>query len=195
MGIVDLATVKLHAGMSSAVTHDAMLTELIGAVGNLFDFELGYSLEINATELWFDTSGYTAELIVPYGPIVAITTCVELGATLTVAAGHIRFAGRTITRLSGGYPMHWARGAGAVRLVWTHGYVCDTSLPGYNLPRALRMAAIEEVRHRFTLTNAGGNRVDVASKVTGSEGGTATYLATELLPTTRATLERFRSIY
>lgn len=193
MAIVDLATVKSHAGLGVATTYDALLTEIIGAVGSLFDAELGYTTEIVSTTQYFDMSGHTPDLIVPYGPIVALTTLTELGATLTVAGGHVRFSGRTITRLSSGYPINWAAGAGVVYLVWTHGYTVDPSTG--NLPRAIRLAAIEEVRHRWTLANAGGNRIDLAGKITGSEGGAAQYLALDLLPTTRRTLALYRSIY
>lgn len=194
MAIVDLATVKSHAGFG-ATTHDTMLTEIIGAVGSLFDAEVGYSLEVTSTTEYFDTSGNTPHLIVPYGPIVALTSLTHWGSTLTVAAGDVRFSGRTITRLSGGYPINWIAGVGTTALTWTHGYECDASDGDFNLPRAIRLAAIEEVRHRFTLSNAGGNRLDLASKVTGREGGAAQYLSVDLLPTTRETLARYRAAY
>ena len=198
MAIVDLATVKSHAGLGVATTYDAMLTEIIGAVGSLFDAEVGYSLETTSTTQYFDMSGNTPDLIVPYGPIVALTTLTELGSTLTVAGGHVRFSGRTITRIASGYPINWAAGAGSVYLVWTHGYECNPAAvgpPTFNLPRAIRLAAIEEVRNRWKLANAGGDHLGLTNKVTGREGGAASYLVGELLPTTSATLARFKAIW
>lgn len=193
--IVDLAYVKTHAGLGSATTYDATLTEIIRSVGHLFDAEVGYTLESSSTEFYASGDGLFTKLIVPYGPIIAISTLTESGTTLTSGAGNFRSAGRVVTRLSGGYPVAWAAGVDNIHVTYTHGYVCDVTSGSFNLPRDIRLAAVEEIRRRFKMTNAGGERIDLSSKVTGREGGDANYVGGELLPTTRETLRLHREVY
>lgn len=192
--IVDLAFVKTHAGLSSDTTYDALLTEIIGAVGSLFDAEVGFSWEVVSTDAYYDGPPSSPRLLLAYGPIVAVSTCIESSTTITAAAGNFRIGRRTLTRLSAGAPIAWLPGTDNIRVVYTHGYVVDASLGGFNLPRAVRLAAAEESRHRFALAQPGGNRLDLVGKVTGREGGAAQYLGDALLPTTVETLRAYREI-
>lgn len=192
MGLVDLAFVKQHAGISvSDTAHDDLLTEIIEGVSSLFASVVGEPLELTTTERWLDAR-CSARLVLPFGPINAIDTIEEDGVALT-EDDDFRWAGWIVTRVSGDAPLKWSSGDENLHVIWTHGYEWDVNDPDYEAPvqGAVRLAAAEEVRRRFELTQGRGDLLGVARKASQS-GTTTDFLTDDLLPATRLALSRFR---
>jgi hypothetical protein len=153
---------------------DLLISNLIAAVSSEIEGYLGHTINsATVTDERLDSIGAQA-IHTRHYPIISISSLDENETALVADTDYElkewdKASGR-IVRISGGYPVGWASGAGVVVITYVHGYA--------DVPYAIVQAATELVVFDYRQSVPGGGRFGLDGKVTDS-GGTSGYLTRE----------------
>lgn len=170
--VVDLAGVKAHLNITTDnADRDAELQGFILAAGELARDVVGPLLPEQHTQ-WFD--GGTARVVPDWLPLASVQSVTEyyglagfplteqpLGAQGSAFGFTVDYdTGQILRRTFGGAPARFAIGAKNVKVVYAAGR-------GGAIPWAVRLGALELIRHLWSLTQQGGLQRVSASDAEG----------------------------
>lgn len=173
--LIDLASVKSHLGMPASDTRkDAALQGFILAAADLARNHCGPFLPEQHTQ-WF--TGGSPTLVPDWLPLASIQSVTEyyglsafpiteqdLGSQTNAFAFTVDYStGQLMRRTFGGEAAYWARGAKNVKVVYTAGR-------NGGVPFAVRLGALELVRHLWQMTQQGGRPQFGGNALDGSDG-------------------------
>jgi hypothetical protein len=175
MQVVDLASVKAHLNIPAANTaSDAELQGFILAAGDLARDRVGPILPEQHTE-WHN--GGTETIVVDWLPVYSITSVTEYVSASTWNLTYQPLGSSTdaygytydldtgqITRRATGGAVRFPDGIKNVRVVYSAGRSGIAA-------GALRLGALELIRHLWSMTQQGGGRMRIGGGMLDADGG------------------------